>query len=83
MIIIEKTIQDTKVTLEVDEKLPNNKLGGTPILHIGKELAVIYAVDTLTLIKGIHNSETLQELADYTKGTWAENQVTEIVGGIN
>ena len=82
MILIQKTIQSQEVILKVDEKIPSNKLGGLPILTIGKEIAVIYPVDTLTVIKGIANAKTLQDLADSVQGTWAEEQVEEIVGGM-
>ena len=77
--IIEKTIEGKKIICEVDEKIAYNKLGGLPILKIGNEIAVIYPVDTLTVIKGIANSETLANLVESLTGSWAENQVTEII----
>lgn len=79
MIIVEKNIENKNVILEVDETIDNNKLGGQPLLKVdGRIVAVIYAVDTLTAIKGIVNAGTLKDIAESMEGTWAEDTVKEI-----
>ena len=79
MIIIEKEIENQKVILEVDENLPDDKLGGVPLLKIVDSIAVIYPVDVLKVIKGVANADTLNDLVEYVKGSWAENSVKEMV----
>lgn len=79
MIIIEKEIENQKVVLEVDETLPDDKLGGVPLLKIDNDLAVIYPVDTLKVIKGIATADTLNDLVGSVKGSWAEKSVKEMV----
>jgi len=79
MIIIEKEIENQKVVLEVDETLPDDKLGGVPLLKIDNDLAVIYPVDTLKVIKGIATADTLNDLVESVKGSWAEKGVKKMV----
>ena len=79
MIIIEKEIENQKVILEVDETLPDNKLGGVPLLKINDDLAVIYPVDTLKVIKGIATADTLNDLVESVEGSWAEEGVKKMV----
>ena len=79
MIIIEKEIENQKVTLEVDETISDNKLGGAPLLKINNDIALIYPVDTLKVIKGIAIADTLNDLVESVKGSWAEDGIREIV----
>lgn len=79
MIIIEKEIENQKVILEVDETLPDDKLGGVPLLKINDDLAVIYPVDTLKVIKGIATADTLNDLVESVEGSWAEEGVKKMV----
>ncbi len=81
MIIIEKEIENKNVVLEVDETIDSTKLGGQPLLKVnGRFIAVIYAVDTLTVIKGIANADTLNDIVESMRGTWAEDSVKEAMG---
>lgn len=79
MIIIEKEIENQKVVFEVDETLPDDKLGGVPLLKIDNDLAVIYPVDTLKVIKGVATADTLNDLVESVKGSWVEKGVKEMV----
>ena len=77
--IIRKQIEGKNVVLSVDETLSNKVLGGQPILKIEDKLTVIYAVDTLKVIKGIANANILDDLVESVEGSWAEDGVKEIV----
>ena len=79
MIIIEKEIENQKVIFEVDEKIPDNKLGGVPLLKINNDLTLIYPVDTLKVIKGVATADTLNDLVESVKGSWAEDGIKEMV----
>lgn len=79
MILIEKEIENQKVSFEVDEALPDNKLGGAPLLKINNDLALIYPVDTLKVIKGVATADTLNDLVESVKGSWAEDGIKEMV----
>lgn len=74
-----KKIDNVPIVLMVDETYSDKVIAGQPILYIGKELVVIYAVDTLKTIKAIYNSSTLNELNDNVKGIWAEDIVERII----
>ena len=79
MIIIEKLIENHKVIFEVDETMPDNKLGGAPLLRIDDDFAIIYPVDALKVIKGIAVADCLESLVESVKGSWAEDSVKRMV----
>ena len=82
MILIERVIENQRVVLEVDETLPDNKLGGVPVLKMNNDLTVIYPVDTLKVIKGVATADTLNDLVESVKGSWAEKGVKDMVVNI-
>ena len=77
--IIEKTIQDTHIKLEVDETKSSKTIAGTPTLQIADDFRIIYPVDTLQIIKTIANAQTLNDLIIGSKGTWTDEQIQNTI----
>ena len=79
IVLIEKTIEHVQFKLEVDTSKPNNTLAGSPTLLIDGEPHIIYAVDTLTIIKAIANAKNMIYIKKYVKGCWAEESIIETI----
>lgn len=77
--LIEKTIEKVHFKLEVDETQPDRSIAGSPILYIDGEAHIIYAVDTLKVIKAISNSQNLIYVKKGIRGSWAEETVCETI----
>lgn len=77
--IIEKTIQETHVKLTVDETKSSKTIAGTPTLQIADDFCIVYAVDTLQIIKTIANAQTLNDLIIGSKGTWTDEQIQNTI----
>lgn len=77
--IIEKNIENVDFKLEVEETIPGNKLGGQPTLWINQEPHIVYAVDTLKVIKAIANSKNMNFVKKGVEGTWNEERIVETI----
>ena len=77
--IIEKTIENVDFKLEVEETISGDKLGGQPILWINQEPHIVYAVDTLKVIKAIANSQNMNFVKKGVEGTWNEEGIVETI----
>lgn len=77
--LAEKIIEGKTVILEVDETLSDKTIGGQPVLKIDNDITIIYAVDTLKVVKAIYNSDTLFEVVKYVKGSWAESKIKQLL----
>lgn len=77
MIIIEKTIEKTHFTLEVDETKTDDCMAGCPILIINDEKHLIQPVDALQIIKAIANSNNLIYVKKGITGCWSDETITK------
>lgn len=79
IVIIEKTIEHVNFKLEVNPQKPNNTILGSPILWINNEPHIIYAVDTLTIIKAIATANNMIHIKKAVEGTWCEETITKTI----
>ena len=68
--LISKKIDGVKVELTVDADLSDKVMGGQPVLQIGRDCCMVYAVDSLKMIKAIHNAESLSDLNESIVDVW-------------
>lgn len=87
--IVKNHIDGVKVELIVDEEKSSNTVGGQPVLHITDKtqpynrVCLVYDVDTLTVLKAVSTSNTLNEFKDKVKDTWTgKNLISELASAI-
>lgn len=81
--LISREIDGVKVELNVDETLSNKVMGGQPFLTVGRECSMVFAVDSLKVIKAIANAETLTELQKSIKDVWNEKSIQNLIQKYN
>lgn len=78
MITLAKSkIENVTVEMTVEEKI-GSRMGGYPMIHFGDvqiESAMVQEVDTLTFIKSIITSETVDEFSDKISECWGADNI--------
>lgn len=75
MILFKDTIENIKVKIEIDETKDHHKWSGCPKLITDEDEYLFEAVDVLTVIKAVKNSETLEEFVAYVEDTWSKENI--------
>lgn len=77
MILFEDTIENIKVEIEIDETKDHHTWAGCPTLKTEYGTALFEAVDTLTVIKALKNSNTIEEFEEAVKDTWSKKKLAK------
>lgn len=77
--LIKKTIEKVEFELIVNETIPDDRIGGSPLLYINNEAHTVYPVDTLQVIKAIANSNNMIHVKKGIKGIWNEGNIKKTI----
>lgn len=75
MILIADKVENIDVRIEIDENKDHHKWSGCPKLITDEDGYLFEAVDVLTVIKAVKNSETLEEFVAYVEDTWGKENI--------
>ena len=77
MILIADKVENVEVRIEIDENEDHHKWSGCPKLITDEDEYLFEAVDVLTVIKAVKNSETLEEFVAYVEDTWSKENIAK------
>lgn len=77
MILFKDTIENIKVEIEIDETKDHYTWAGCPTLKTETGTALFEAVDTLTVIKALKNSNTIEEFEEAVEDTWSKKKLAK------
>ena len=77
MILVEDKIENITVSVEIDEKEDHHKWAGCPVIKTENFSQLFEAVDVLTVVKAVKNSNTVYEFTKAVQDTWSKDEIAE------